>query len=414
MLLVTEESNTARLDTKVPIGATNISEVSDVRSHKEPLHFGIDQSIDYVPDETKEHGDFVSESDVKLNLGLEDEISNLTDSTSKKPLPQKIQRIDFVPLKTVKVVFISKAPVKLELLIPDLENISTKEPAFVEDFFPVGTEASKEYENISIDIPDSESKTNKSSPLGTQENSKIYNNRTKLEDLGLNEDLLMAQNTVNVLLSLCCIALSFTMIYFRIRTKSTKSVVHGLYLQNGIADFFVGLGVLSQSPVLYLMISKGRDIPGISVPVFISFFVTAVAVKMSVFLNCVLGVVRCINIVTPFYKPNKKVLAASTLVYMIIWMIIVGLDLWQFADKREFKNQVFLVKTFLLKGQPGFGLILLTMNEEQFDLSYLTYHLGNLIQFIIPTVLPTLLCFVLMSDDSAAVSHAKKDNIKDH
>ena len=117
---------------------------------------------------------------------------------------------------------------------------------------------------------------------------------------------------------------------------------------------------------------------------------------MSVFLNCVLGVVRCINIVNPFYRPNKKILAASTLLYMIIWMLIVGLDLWQFADKRGFKNQVFLVKTFLLKGQPGSGLIVLTMTKEEEALSFLAHHLGNLIQFIIPTALPTLLCFVLM------------------
>ena len=81
---------------------------------------------------------------------------------------------------------------------------------------------------------------------------------------------------------------------------------------------------------------------------------------------------------------------------MIIWMLIVGLDLWQFADKRGFKNQVFLVKTFLLKGQPGSGLIVLTMTKEEEALSFLAHHLGNLIQFIIPTALPTLLCFVLM------------------
>ena len=181
-------------------------------------------------------------------------------------------------------------------------------------FAPVPTKKPKENE-ISTDFPVSAGKpvNNKTSYVETEENVKVDNKNTKTKDLGLNENILMTQNTVNVLLSLCCIALSFTMIYFRIRTKSTKSVVHGLYLQNGIADFFVGLGVLSQSPVLYLMISKGRDISGITVPVFISFFVTAVAVKMSVFLNCVLGVVRCIQIVKPHYPINKKVLTASTL-----------------------------------------------------------------------------------------------------
>ena len=403
-LAVTEEGNTAQPDKKVPIGATDTSEES-ATNHKEPLppevHIGIDQTTDYEPNETQEPDVLVSEPDVKLDLVpvLGDESSNLTDTTSyQEPKPPEIavQHPDYIPHETAKPVFVSEVRVKLELPIPNLEDISIKKPVFFGDFIPVGTEASKENENISIDILDSESKTNKSSPFGTEENSKIHNNRTKPEDLGLNEDLLMAQNTVNVLLSLCCIALSLTMIYFRITTKSTKSIVHGLYLQNGLADFFVGIGVLSQSPVLYLMISKGKDISGITVPVFISYFVTAVAVKMSVFLNCVLGVVRCIQIVKPHYLINKKVLTASTLFYMLVWMIIAGVDLWQFADKRGLKNQVFLLKTFLLKGQPGSGLILLTMNKAQFDVGYLTYHLGNIIQFIIPTVVPTLLCFVLM------------------
>ena len=207
---------------------------------------------------------------------------------------------------------------------------------------------------------------------------------------------LQALILVNIVLSIFCVGLSGTMMYFRIKTGSTKSLVNILYLKNGLADFFVGMGVLSQSPVLYLMISKGRDISGITVPVFISYFVTAVAVKMSVFLNCVLGVVRCINIVNPFYKPNKKVITASTLLYMIVCVLIVGLDIWQFTEKRETDNKVFLVKSFVLKGQPGFGLVLLTMDKDQYRSSYLAYHLGNLIQFILPTALPTLLCFVLM------------------
>ena len=221
---------------------------------------------------------------------------------------------------------------------------------------------------------------------------------TKTEGLkNMRKDILTIQNTVNVLLSLCCVALSFFMIYTRIKSKSTRSIVHVLYLQNGIADFFVGIGILSQSPILYLMISKGRQVSGLTVPVFISYLVTSVAVKMSVFLNCVLGVVRCINIVKPFYRPNRRVLTATTLLYMVIWVLIVGLDMYMYTEERNVKNQVFLVKSFLLKGQQaGFSFILLTMNNKQQGGSYLGFHLGNLIQFIIPTAIPTMLCFVLM------------------
>ena len=209
------------------------------------------------------------------------------------------------------------------------------------------------------------------------------------------ETRLITLTAVNVLLSFCCIVISGFMMYYRIKTSSTKSLINVLYLANGLADFFVGIGALLQSPVIYLMILKGKD-TGATVPVFLSYFVIAVAVKMSVFLNCVLGVVRCINIVQPFYKPNKKVLSLIITFNMIIWMFILSLDIWQFSEKGSIKNQVFLVKTFLLKGQPGFGLVLLTMKKDQERSSYLAYHLGNLIQFIIPTVLPTLLCFALM------------------
>ena len=129
-----------------------------------------------------------------------------------------------------------------------------------------------------------------------------------------------------------------------------------------------------------------------------SYFVTAVAVKMSVFLNCVLGVVRCIQIVKPHFPINKKSHSVyiCSLLYMVVWVLIVGLDIWQFNEKRNTGNQVLLAKTFLLKGQPGFGPVLLTMHKEQSRSSYLAYHLGNLIQFLLPTVLPTLLCFALM------------------
>ena len=209
---------------------------------------------------------------------------------------------------------------------------------------------------------------------------------------------LISLTSVNTLLSICCIVLSIIMLHFRIKAHRTKSMglVQILYLQNGLADFFVGLGVLLQSPILFLMIWKGRETSYITVPVYISYFLTAIGVKMSMFMNCVLGVVRCINIVQPFYQINKKALTMCTISYMVIWSVIVGLDLWQFTVNIGTINQVRIVKALVMKGQPGFGLVLLTMNKDQYVPSYLAFHLGNLVQFILPTALPAVLCFVLM------------------
>ena len=237
----------------------------------------------------------------------------------------------------------------------------------------------------------------------SSENMTVTSSPDRLEKEGMGEDswmnpsalnVMMTLTTVNVLLSICCIILSILMAYYRIRFSSKRSLVQVLYLQIGLTDFFVGIGVLSQCPILYLLIWRGREIPNVSIPVSFTYMITAVAVKMSVFMNCVLGTVRCINIVRPFYAIKKISLRIITLLFMVSWTTIAGIDVWQFAEKREMKNKVFLVKTFVLKGQPGFGFFLLT--EGANISSYAAYHLGNVIKFIIPTAVPSLLCFILM------------------
>ena len=246
-----------------------------------------------------------------------------------------------------------------------------------------------------------------SEPMTSQYSAPFINlshdNSDVPEEDGVGEDswmnpsafnVLTTLTTVNVLLSICCIILSILIAYCRIRSSPKRSLVQVLYLQIGLTDFFVGIGVLSQCPILYLLILRGREVSDVNIPVFFTYMVTAVAVKMSVFMNCALGAVRCINIVRPFYQINKKALKVITLLFMVSWITIAGIDVWQFAEKRQMKNRVFLVKTFVLKGQPGFG-IFLQMEEANIS-SYVAYHLGNVVKFIIPTALPSLLCFILM------------------
>ena len=201
--------------------------------------------------------------------------------------------------------------------------------------------------------------------------------------------------TVNFLLSLCCVVLSLTVGYYIFRNRS-DSFIQTLYLQNGLADLCVGVGVFLQCPVLSLLMWKGRELSNITVPVFISYYILGLGVRMSVFINCVLGVVRCINITRPFYHIKKLALRVCTLIYMFIWMTIIGIDVWQFTKKRGIDNQVFLVKSLLIKGQPGFGLILLSQDKEEYGVDYVIYHLKNSVQILLPTALPTVLCFVLM------------------
>ena len=201
--------------------------------------------------------------------------------------------------------------------------------------------------------------------------------------------------TVNFLLSLCCVVLSLTVGYYIFRNRS-DSFIQTLYLQNGLADLCVGVGVFLQCPVLCLLMWKGRELSNITVPVFISYYMLGLGVRMSVFINCVLGVVRCINIARPFYHIKKLALRVCTLLYMFIWITIIGIDVWQFTKKRGIDNQVFLVKSLLIKGQPGFGLTQLSQDKGDYGIEYSIYHIGNSVRFLLPTALPTVLCFVLM------------------
>ena len=207
---------------------------------------------------------------------------------------------------------------------------------------------------------------------------------------------LITLTTVNFLLSFCCIVLSVLMSYYRLRSSVKRCLVQILYLEIGLTDFFVGVGVLSQCLILYLIIWRGKEVCDINIPVYITYMITAVAVKMSVFMNCVLGAVRCINITQPFYQINKKALTVFTLLYMITWTTIAGLDLWQFSEKRNTTNEVFLTKTFVIKGLPGFGLTYMSMDRKERGSSYLAYNLENVIKFILPTATPSVICFVLM------------------
>ena len=200
----------------------------------------------------------------------------------------------------------------------------------------------------------------------------------------------------NIILSIFSITLNIILVHYRRKEGSGRSMVNVLYLRNGLADIFVSVGVLLQGPILCFVHWKKGNLPGLTVPAYVSYCITAIAIKMSVFMNCVLGVVRCINIVRPFYHISKHTLNIGCLIYMVFWVATVVLDLWQFTKKTGKNNTIFVVKTLVMKGQPGFGIVLLTTEKGDHGASYFAYHLGNLIQFILPVALPTLICFVLM------------------
>ena len=71
--------------------------------------------------------------------------------------------------------------------------------------------------------------------------------------------------------------------------------------------------------------------------------------------------------------------------------------MWQYSQTVDPSNKVFMIKSLILKGLPGFGYFLLTIKEEEYHPSYYMHQVFNFVQFIIPSTVPTLVCLLAMS-----------------
>ena len=205
-------------------------------------------------------------------------------------------------------------------------------------------------------------------------------------------DDLWTVNTVvgcNIVLAILALLLNgITMFHYRTQTTNLPSV---LYFRNSLCDSFSAVGFLLQVPSV---ISVLKENTSVLLPLF-SYWICTVAVRMSVFMNCVLGVVRCIKIVSPFYLVNRKMVTLSSFVYLLIWIAIASLDIWIYTTEITLENKVYLIKSLVLKTEPGFSIASLA-GANGVKLS--TFSQGEivLVQFLSPVAVPALLCLFLM------------------
>ena len=216
---------------------------------------------------------------------------------------------------------------------------------------------------------------------------------------GQESALLFTLIGINMLLAVIALVLNSSVVAFY--WSKSSSLVPMLYLGNGTADLGYGCGILLQS-VLLILVLTGADLPYAgSILVLVGYFLTSLFVRLSVFLNCTLGVCRSINIVSPFYHVRKAWLTAATAIYATLWAAIAASDCYFFATKRGvLQSDLYLAKSTSLKAEVGWSV-----------LNSISYHTATLngvnsvILFFVPCVLPALLCLVLMF---LQVYHLKK------
>ena len=200
-------------------------------------------------------------------------------------------------------------------------------------------------------------------------------------------------NTVvgcNIILVIPAVLLNgITMFHYRKQTTNLPSV---LYFRNSLSDSVSAVGFLLQVPSVISVLKENT--PDL-LPLF-SYWICTVAVRMSVFMNCVLGVVRCIKIVSPFYLVNRKMVTLSSLIYLLVWIAIASLDIWFYTSRITLKNRVYLIKSLILKTEPGFYLAYLPGSDGS-RLSLLSQGEIVLVQFLLPVAVPALLCLFLMA-----------------
>ena len=200
----------------------------------------------------------------------------------------------------------------------------------------------------------------------------------------------------NTLLAILSLLFNLLIVaYYWFNSTNLPSI---LYLRNAIADFISAIGFLIQVLIVVMRILE-EDVP--SGLALCSYWITTVSVRMSVFMNCVLGVTRCLNILNPFYSVNKRGVTISTLMYLLIWLIIASLDVWMFKTKVGLENKVYLIRSLIFKAEPGFSLTSLAKpgavrDNRNLPLTSLSQVEVVAVQFLTPLALPAALCFVLM------------------
>ena len=206
----------------------------------------------------------------------------------------------------------------------------------------------------------------------------------------------------NIFLSVIAIMLNMLITPYNIHDRMNLSST--LFLKKGLCDWLSALGFLLQVPSVVSILNK--DTP-VSLPK-VSYWIVTVSVRMSVFMNCVLGVVRCINILNPFYQVDRKMVNISTVLYFLIWTTIASLDLWFYSTKIGLQNKVYLVKSLVLKPEPGFSIPSLMTGFKGNKTTSLTQTEAVLVQFLTPIAAPAMLCFALMI---IQISHLRQSRI---
>ena len=154
-----------------------------------------------------------------------------------------------------------------------------------------------------------------------------------------------------------------------------------MYLMISVVDIVNAVGVTIQTIAVVLFSEGSLGFGGLRSFYLVSYAISAISYRTSVFYNVVLGVSRTINILNPFYRIKKNVVFVICLLYPISWILIVAQDVYYNTTLGT--DWIF---TILIIPIPGSHL---WTNSSDFFLE-----MCLVIPFIIPAVIVIVTCII--------------------
>ena len=189
-------------------------------------------------------------------------------------------------------------------------------------------------------------------------------------------------------LSIMTISLDlFVINYYR---KSKLTLVSLLYTFISIVDIATAIGILHQSLSVMLFTQGSISLSTLDSNAYIFNPMFQLSYRTSVFYNLVLSVSRTVIMLQPFYRIKIKTVAVVCVLYLVIWIMIAGIDAYVFYLLQSagllgnISTIVLLYPTLNL----GFGL------STFLGLSLFGTLAINIFSLLVPALIITLTCMI--------------------
>ena len=212
---------------------------------------------------------------------------------------------------------------------------------------------------------------------------------------------------VNLLLGVQSMLLNFFIIRFY---KTKNGNVPHIYVLLSSCDFFVGISAVLNllTFICYLSTDSSLTAPSaatlyLQISAITTYFVSSIAIRVSIFINIILAVVRTINIISSSVHVNIRFVDFSVVIYALIWTVITACDVYAVAHRVATKdyqceNCVYMWH-FMFSPLSGYWWVvkspLITADNHEAAEVYLAY-----VFLIGPFLLPAtiaIICMILQS-----------------